>query len=124
MVWITSAIRPIHLEPPEHLLQHFRTLQRDLATLLRRGSAEDVDADLDEAGICFLVLGCHATARAAEVEQAKDDEDGGGEADEVDGLAFVEGLHFAGSEGLVEAQDFPGAVDAGVAGEGEAGVRL
>jgi len=106
----------------EHFFEHFCALESNFPAFFGRRAAKDVDADFHETNVGFLVLCSEGAVGKAKVQETQNDEHGGGETDEVDGFAFVEGLDFASAEGLVETQDFAGAVEAGGAGVCEAAV--
>lgn len=90
-----------------HLFEHFGRLERHLAALLARRSPKNVDADFNKAHVAFdffHVLGSRYPD-SSKVEQTNLDEYSRGEANEVDGLAFVQRLYGASAQGLVEAQN-------------------
>jgi hypothetical protein len=124
-VALTRAVEAGHRRDfLQHVLEDVSGLEGNFSAFFRGRAAEDVDADFNEADVGFLVFGVKHGLVVAKVEEAEDDEHGGREADEVERFAFVKGLDFAGPEGVVETQDFAGAVEARGARVGEAAVGL
>lgn len=107
---VAAGLAHFELQFGKHLVEHFCRLEGDLATFLGRRASEDVDGDFDEPDVGFAGSGGDWGVCCAIVEETEHNEDGGCEANEVHGFAFVKGLHFACSQCLVKFQNLAGPV--------------